>query len=270
VGLAQGISSNRSKPPRSSSSSATAGRVRGKRLQAGDPRRGAAQERFNLKINDHFEGTRDYIVTHYKTNTRGDTDYWARPTPTTNHLSDALARAPTRCGLSGTQPSPADVGKQAHRPRLSDFSRGTASCRGMGPSSRRATSCGRPSRTSGAYDMDEIDNLLHAKRCQLPRAIRGPREDPAERCPRRPCRSISGDASMKSAPLPRCSARPNPCASREVPGGARLPGPRRRVKLAVHACGGQLSPTRSFIEGKLPGKRPDLPVSRRAWSARAS
>ena len=36
----------------------------------------AAHERFNAQVNEHFEGTRDYIVTHYKTNTREDTEYW--------------------------------------------------------------------------------------------------------------------------------------------------------------------------------------------------
>ena len=29
-----------------------------------------AHDRFNQRVNEHFEGTRDYIVTHYKTNTR--------------------------------------------------------------------------------------------------------------------------------------------------------------------------------------------------------
>jgi hypothetical protein len=36
----------------------------------------AAHEKFNARVNEHFEGTRDYIVTHYKTNSRTDTDYW--------------------------------------------------------------------------------------------------------------------------------------------------------------------------------------------------
>ena len=36
----------------------------------------AAHDRFNERVNAHFEGTRDYIVTHYKTNSRNDTDYW--------------------------------------------------------------------------------------------------------------------------------------------------------------------------------------------------
>jgi tryptophan 6-halogenase len=36
----------------------------------------AAQDNFNAQVNAHFEGTRDYIVTHYKTNSRTDTEYW--------------------------------------------------------------------------------------------------------------------------------------------------------------------------------------------------
>ncbi|HZF16003.1 MAG TPA: tryptophan halogenase family protein [Steroidobacteraceae bacterium] len=36
----------------------------------------AAHERFNAAVNEHFEGTRDYIVTHYKTSSRNDTAYW--------------------------------------------------------------------------------------------------------------------------------------------------------------------------------------------------
>ncbi len=44
-------------------------------LEAGDIGE-KAQSDFNDWANELFEGTRDYIVTHYKTNTRGDTDYW--------------------------------------------------------------------------------------------------------------------------------------------------------------------------------------------------
>lgn len=44
-----------------------------------------AHERFNAP----FEGTRDYIVTHYKTNTRTDTEYW-RANATNRNLSDEL------------------------------------------------------------------------------------------------------------------------------------------------------------------------------------
>jgi len=34
------------------------------------------QETFNTRINLNFEGIRDYIVLHYKSNSREDTDYW--------------------------------------------------------------------------------------------------------------------------------------------------------------------------------------------------
>ena len=44
-------------------------------LESGDLSE-AAHDRFNAQVNEHFEGTRDYIVTHYKTNTRTDTEYW--------------------------------------------------------------------------------------------------------------------------------------------------------------------------------------------------
>src|SRR5438552_8371229 len=36
-------------------------------LEAGDLSE-KAKDQFNLKLNTHFEGTRDYIVTHFKTN----------------------------------------------------------------------------------------------------------------------------------------------------------------------------------------------------------
>src|SRR5580700_144254 len=49
----------------------------------------AAQARFNAQVNEHFEGTRDYIVTHYKTNSRQDTEYW-RANAANLSLSDDL------------------------------------------------------------------------------------------------------------------------------------------------------------------------------------
>ena len=49
------------------------------------------QATFNATVNAQFEGTRDYIVTHYKTNTRTDTDYW-RANAANTHLSEPLTR----------------------------------------------------------------------------------------------------------------------------------------------------------------------------------
>lgn len=48
-----------------------------------------AHEQFNAQVNEHFEGTRDYIVTHYKTNSRTDSDYW-RANAANLHLSEPL------------------------------------------------------------------------------------------------------------------------------------------------------------------------------------
>ncbi|MGH8126429.1 MAG: tryptophan halogenase family protein [Rhodanobacteraceae bacterium] len=49
------------------------------------------RRRFNDTLNSQVEGTRDYIVTHYKTNTRGDTDYW-RANAANTHLSAPLQK----------------------------------------------------------------------------------------------------------------------------------------------------------------------------------
>lgn len=65
-----------------------------------------AQERFNETMRVRFENTRDYIVAHYKTNSRTDTDYW-RANAENMHLSESLqgvlmtwlSRQPLAAGL---------------------------------------------------------------------------------------------------------------------------------------------------------------------------
>ena len=44
---------------------------------------------YNWKINERFERVRDYIVAHYKLNTRDDTEYW-KANRDNNELSDSL------------------------------------------------------------------------------------------------------------------------------------------------------------------------------------
>ncbi|MEW5836057.1 MAG: tryptophan halogenase family protein [Pseudomonadota bacterium] len=51
----------------------------------------SAQAAFNTAVNAQFDGTRDYIVAHYKTNTRTDTDYW-RANAANTRLSEPLVR----------------------------------------------------------------------------------------------------------------------------------------------------------------------------------
>ncbi len=48
------------------------------------------QARFNQRINQMFEGVRDYVVAHYQLNTRKDSDYW-RANRAHRHISDRLA-----------------------------------------------------------------------------------------------------------------------------------------------------------------------------------
>ncbi|GAA0857424.1 tryptophan halogenase family protein [Aliiglaciecola litoralis] len=47
------------------------------------------QSQFNKTISERFERVRDYIVAHYKLNTRKDTDYW-HANRDNQHLSDSL------------------------------------------------------------------------------------------------------------------------------------------------------------------------------------
>ena len=70
----------------------------------------AAQDRFNETMRTRFENTRDYIVAHYKTNSRTDTDYW-RANAENMHLSDSLqgvlmtwlSRKPQAAGLKANR-----------------------------------------------------------------------------------------------------------------------------------------------------------------------
>ena len=50
-----------------------------------------ARQRFNALVNRNFEGIRDYICTHYKTNSRTDTEYW-RANAANMDLSDNLKK----------------------------------------------------------------------------------------------------------------------------------------------------------------------------------
>lgn len=47
------------------------------------------EDEFNRKISERFERVRDYIVAHYKLNTRNDSEYW-RANRNNTHLSESL------------------------------------------------------------------------------------------------------------------------------------------------------------------------------------
>ncbi|MFX8051563.1 tryptophan 7-halogenase, partial [Acinetobacter baumannii] len=48
------------------------------------------REAYNRRVNEMFEGVRDYVVAHYRLNTRDDTDYW-RANRAHPQVSDRLA-----------------------------------------------------------------------------------------------------------------------------------------------------------------------------------
>ncbi len=114
-----------------------------------------AQEKFNAKVNEHFEGTRDYIVTHFKTNTRKDTDYWRANADNTN-VSEAPAGASTPPGCRAGNIAPA-VGSQKLGKGYPIFSWFSIFA-GMGIFPEKARL--RPAGSEDRYKMTEIDNLL--------------------------------------------------------------------------------------------------------------
>jgi hypothetical protein len=123
-------------------------------LEAGDMGE-TAREQFNQRVNEHFEGTRDYIVTHYKTNSRSDTDYW-RANTSNGNLSEPLQEL-FRTWLSGKS-IVADVTRQTLGKGYPVFS-WYCILSGMGifPDSDTLRT---PTKKEARYKMTEIDNLL--------------------------------------------------------------------------------------------------------------
>jgi tryptophan halogenase len=123
-------------------------------LQQGDVSE-AAHGRFNQRVNEHFEGTRDYIVTHFKTNTRTDTEYW-RANATNLNLSDDLKKL-YAAWMSGKSIAPG-VSQQVIGKGYPVFS-WYAIMAGMGifpdPQNLRP-----PTAKEARFSMAEIDNLL--------------------------------------------------------------------------------------------------------------
>jgi glycine/D-amino acid oxidase-like deaminating enzyme len=122
-----------------------------------------AHERFNRRVNEHFEGTRDYIVTHYKTNTRHDTEYW-RANAANLDLSDDLKKL--YCAwLAGKSIAPG-VSQQVIGKGYPVFSWYSIMA-GMGifpePHALRP-----PTAHEARYDMGEIDDLLERSAVNYP------------------------------------------------------------------------------------------------------
>jgi hypothetical protein len=123
-------------------------------LEAGDMSE-AARDRFNQRVNEHFEGTRDYIVTHYKSNSRGDSEYW-RANASNANLSAPLQEL-FRMWLSGRNIVP-EVTQQRLGKGYPVFS-WYCILSGMGifPDAAQMRA---PTPKEARYRMAEIDNLL--------------------------------------------------------------------------------------------------------------
>jgi hypothetical protein len=122
-----------------------------------------AHELFNQQVNDHFEGTRDYIVTHYKTNTRQDTDYW-RANATNLNLSDNLKKLYS-AWMTGKSIA-AGVGQQVIGRGYPVFSWYSLMA-GMGvfPDTHTLRA---PTSAQARFSMAEIDNLLDRSAANYP------------------------------------------------------------------------------------------------------
>jgi len=122
-----------------------------------------AHEEFNKRVNDNFEGTRDYIVTHFKTNSRTDTDYW-RANAANLNISDPLKQL-FNIWMAGKSIAPG-VRTQAIGSGYPVFSWYSIMA-GMGifpePQQLRA-----PTAVEAKYNIAEIDNLIERSAANYP------------------------------------------------------------------------------------------------------
>lgn len=123
----------------------------------------AAHESFNARLNEHFEGTRDYIVTHYKTNSRQDTDYW-RANAANRNLSDDLKKLYSlwMTGKSIAAPVTQQVLGKGY-PVFSWYS--IMAGMGIFPDPRDLR---RPTAQEARYSLEEIDDLLERSSLNYP------------------------------------------------------------------------------------------------------
>jgi len=123
----------------------------------------AAHTRFNALMNAHFEGIRDYIVTHYKTSTRTDTEYW-RANAANLNLSDELKKLYS-LWMNGKSIVPAIRQQLIGRgyPVFSWY----ALMAGMGvfPDAPQLRA---PSAAEARYSVEEIENLIRRSAANYP------------------------------------------------------------------------------------------------------
>lgn len=123
----------------------------------------SAREQFNATLNSAVEGTRDYIFTHFKTNTRTDTDYW-RANAANTHMSAPLEQL-LRTWLA-SKPITGGIA-QGKFGRSYPVMSWYAMLAGVGlfPDAGELRS---PTRAETTYDMGEIDALIERSAMNFP------------------------------------------------------------------------------------------------------
>jgi glycine/D-amino acid oxidase-like deaminating enzyme len=123
----------------------------------------AAHRAYNERVNAHFEGIRDYIVTHFKANSRQDTQYW-RDNAANMSLSDDLKKL-FALWMSGKGIAPMVAQQQLGKgyPVFSWY----AILAGMGIFPDREQ-LRPPSAEEGRYRMEQIDDLLGRSSANYP------------------------------------------------------------------------------------------------------
>ncbi len=116
------------------------------------------QDAFNANINARFEGVRDYIVCHYKVNTRGDSEYW-RDNARNDALSDSLRRI-LSCWVAGE-----DLGREVQHQQIERYYASASWHCLLGGYGVYPQRLDAPGSEAQRYDLTRIDDFLD--RCAM-------------------------------------------------------------------------------------------------------
>ncbi len=116
---------------------------------------------FNQRINGHFDGVRDYIVTHYKTSSRTDTEYWRANTADQQDISPVMQE------LYSAWFAGKDLAQEVKRLQIEHYYPAPSwycilSGMGILPNAQQVR---KPTTAEACFDMAALDEFL--RRCTL-------------------------------------------------------------------------------------------------------
>lgn len=112
---------------------------------------------FNRRINGYFDGTRDYIVTHYKTSSRSDSEYWRANTANPRDVSEAMLQ------LYSAWMAGKDLASEVNRLHLAQYypvPSWYCILAGMGIFPN-ANNLRQPNTREASFDLDNVQNFLN-------------------------------------------------------------------------------------------------------------